>query len=140
MLDGKNFPETSPRLGRARKTVHPGARGGRPRGISGMHSTQRGAGPVAGLFFGRKAGIRPDARGRRGGYPQGMIGYVLASIVGLLLVALCFAGFGGSRARPGGAGKRGPDSQPAADEPTPDRSVTATPAEMDVARRHTPPA
>src|SRR5262245_29579140 len=99
------------------------------------------AGPMAGFFIGRKAGIRPDARRPGPGYHERMIGYVLASIVGLLLVALCFAGLGGSRTRPGGAARsRGSDAQPAADELTPDRSVTATPPEMDAARRHTPPA
>lgn len=87
-----------------------------------------------------KAGFWPDARRRRRGYDLGMIGYVLAGIVGLLLVALCFAGLGGSRTRPGGAARRGSDSQPAADELTPDRSVTADSREIDAARRHTPPA
>lgn len=70
-----------------------------------------------------------------------MLGYVIAAILGLVLVALCFSAMGGSRTRPGGRSQpRRGGSQPAADEPTPDRSVTAEPREIDAARRHTPPA
>lgn len=69
-----------------------------------------------------------------------MFGYVIAGILGLILVALCFAALGGSRTRPGGRGQPRRGSQPAADEPTPDRSATAEPREIEAARRHTPPA
>lgn len=69
-----------------------------------------------------------------------MLGYILAIIVGFVLGALCFAALGGTRARPPGETRSGRGSQPAADEPTPDRSVTATPSEMAEARKHTPPA
>lgn len=75
-----------------------------------------------------------------------MFGYVIAVVIGLILLGVAVAAF--SRQRPGGAAKphRGLESQPvqvnqpAADEPTPDRSVTANRTEVDAARRHTPPA
>jgi hypothetical protein len=87
-----------------------------------------------------KRGYGP-MRGRcHRGYLVRMFGYVIACVFGLLLVALCFAALGGSRTRPGGRERTQRDSQPAADEPTPDRSVTAEPREIDAARRHTPPA
>jgi hypothetical protein len=74
------------------------------------------------------------------GYAEGMFGYVLATIVGLLLIALCLGALGGSRARVAGPKRGDSRSQPAADEPTPDRSVTAKAPEVDAARQHTPPA
>jgi hypothetical protein len=69
-----------------------------------------------------------------------MIGYVLAAIIGFVLLALVFAAMGKGRARPAGRNAPRADSQPAADEPTPDRSATASGREIDAARRHTPPA
>jgi hypothetical protein len=75
------------------------------------------------------------------GYAVAMLGYVLATLVGLILIALCLGALGGARARPDGRPRRqGKESQPSADEPTPDWSVTATPPEIDSARKHTPPA
>jgi hypothetical protein len=69
-----------------------------------------------------------------------MLGYALAAIIGLLLVGLCLACLGGGRARSAGDRRTGAPSQPAADEPTPDRSATATRGEINSARQHTPPA
>jgi len=72
-----------------------------------------------------------------------MFGYILALGIGLLLVAACFAGLGRAGPQPGrktpGEKPVGP-LDPAADEPTPDRSATASPREVAAARRHTPPA
>ena len=75
-----------------------------------------------------------------------MFGYIIALVIGLVLLGFVVAAF--SKQRPGGAAnpRRGLEgqpvqgNQPAADEPTPDRSVTASRAEVDAARRHTPPA
>ncbi len=69
-----------------------------------------------------------------------MLGYVLAAIIGLLLVGLCLACLGGARARAPEDRRSSATSQPAADEPTPDRSATATSGEINSAREHTPPA
>ena len=75
-----------------------------------------------------------------------MLGYTIALVIGLILLGFIIAAL--SRQRPGNAGKPRPGlegkpvqgNQPAADEPTPDQSVTASRAEVDAARRHTPPA
>jgi hypothetical protein len=74
-----------------------------------------------------------------------MLGYIIAlGIGGVLLlwglVALARGGPAGSRrASPSGPGV--PDRQnPSADEPTPDRSAIASPAQAEAARRATPPA
>ena len=69
-----------------------------------------------------------------------MLGYILAGFIGLLLVGLCLAGLGGARARAPGDRRSATPSEPAADEPTPDRSATASSQEINAARRHTPPA
>lgn len=69
-----------------------------------------------------------------------MLGYILATTIGLILVALVFGVLTGKRTGPDDAGRPDRTSQPAADEPTPDWSVTATQSEVDAARRHTPPA
>jgi hypothetical protein len=69
-----------------------------------------------------------------------MFGYILAAIFGLLLLGLALAFLGGARSRGPEKGHRLGEAQPAADEPTPDRSVTATRREMETARKHTPPA
>ena len=73
-----------------------------------------------------------------------MYGYVIAIVVALILLAFCLAALGRAGPMPldpGTAGGKsvGPES-PAADEPTPDLSKTATPAEVAAARRQTPPA
>jgi len=72
-----------------------------------------------------------------------MIGYILAGVVALALLAVCVAGFSRARPTPGHGGReRRPlqNDSPAADEPTPDRSATAGPEEVRAARQHTPPA
>ena len=98
-------------------------------------------GECYGRFLDAAGGFGLISGGRKTGYGRGMIGYVFAAIIGLLIVGLCMAGLGGgSRARPGGREAANADAPPAADEPTPDRSVTATSREMDAARHHTPPA
>jgi hypothetical protein len=74
------------------------------------------------------------------GYAGAMLGYVLATFVGLLLIALFIGAMGGPRVRAGRGKRTEPPAQPSADEPTPDWSATATPREMDAARKHTPPA
>jgi hypothetical protein len=73
-----------------------------------------------------------------------MFGYVLGALVALVFLVL----FIGGMARGGPASGR--DRQradrpvqaetPAADEPTPDRSATASRREIETARHHTPPA
>lgn len=73
-----------------------------------------------------------------------MIGYIVAGIVGLILVIVFVVGLARSKpqegATHGGAGRPVQNSSPAADEPTPDQSVTASSAEVRAAKRHTPPA
>jgi hypothetical protein len=66
-----------------------------------------------------------------------MYGYILVAIVGLILLGFCIAGL--ARARPG-TPKSTAAAKPAADEPTPGRSVTASESEVAAAQRHTPPA
>jgi len=66
-----------------------------------------------------------------------MYGYLIAGIVAVFLLGFCIAAFG--RGRPGPP-KRSPGDAPAADEPTPGRSVTASESEIAAAQRHTPPA
>lgn len=74
-----------------------------------------------------------------------MIGYIFALAVALVVLAFCIAGL--AQVRPGsGGGPRGreqrplPGDAPAADEPTPERSATASRSEIAAAKRHTPPA
>jgi hypothetical protein len=72
-----------------------------------------------------------------------MFGYILAGVLAVIVLVLVFSGLGAGKAgeRTGTAGKsstRG--SKPAADEPTPDRSVTARPDQVDAAKPKTPPA
>lgn len=74
-----------------------------------------------------------------------MIGYIFAVLIGLVLLAFLIGGLAQLRPGPNAARKAPGDKPvqadaPAADEPTPDRSVTATGAEISAARRHTPPA
>jgi hypothetical protein len=72
-----------------------------------------------------------------------MFGYILAFGLALLLALLGLVLF--SRSGPQ-SGRRQPDAgsrppeHPAADEPTPDQSSTASAGEVAAARRHTPPA
>jgi hypothetical protein len=71
-----------------------------------------------------------------------MLGYSIALVVGLLLVALLIGAFG-RRGRPAGrVAHDGPveRSQPAADEPTPSASRTASDRQAREAQRRTPPA
>lgn len=72
-----------------------------------------------------------------------MLGYIFAAGVALVLVLLGCAVLMRSGPptgrRPEDRPPVGPD-QPSADEPTPDRSITASSAEKDAARRVTPPA
>lgn len=74
-----------------------------------------------------------------------MLGYLIAGIVGLVLLGFCIAGL--AQMRPGpSVGRKATTAKPvqadgpAADEPTPDRSVTAAASEISAAKRHTPPA
>jgi hypothetical protein len=76
-----------------------------------------------------------------------MYGYILGLVFALFLLAICIAGFTRSGpAVPGNNGSRPrrkksvQRQQPSADEPTPDRSRTASPRQVSFARRHTPPA
>jgi hypothetical protein len=72
-----------------------------------------------------------------------MFGYILAIMIGLVLVAFVVAALSRAGPREGGCGQHPSvslESEPAADEPTPDRSVTASPRKVEAARRHTPPA
>jgi hypothetical protein len=73
-----------------------------------------------------------------------MLGYVVAGVIGLVLLAFLIAGL--AKARPGsGSSSKAPGEQPvqtnapAADAPTPDRSSTAKPKQVRTAREHTPP-
>ncbi len=74
-----------------------------------------------------------------------MFGYLLAVLIGVVLLAFLIGGFAQMRPgkQPPHAGQEKQPLQPnapAADEPTPDRSVTATKSEINAARDHTPPA
>ncbi len=75
-----------------------------------------------------------------------MYGYIFAAIAGLICVFAVFAALAQGRApnrrKPGaprGEKPVGPE-KPAADEPTPARSSTASPRQVETAARHTPPA
>lgn len=74
-----------------------------------------------------------------------MLGYIIAIVLGAVILGFCIAGL--SQMKPGPGASRKPaaskpvqNDSPAADEPTPDRSVTATAGEIRSARQHTPPA
>jgi hypothetical protein len=74
-----------------------------------------------------------------------MLGYLLAVLIGLVLLVFLIGGL--AQLRPGpSVGRKAPGDKPvqadapAADEPTPDRSVTADASEIAAAKRHTPPA
>jgi hypothetical protein len=74
-----------------------------------------------------------------------MFGYLIACVIGLILLALLLVGLakGPTRAKDSGQLPGPPPVQPnapVADEPTPDRSATATAKQVRTAREHTPPA
>jgi hypothetical protein len=76
------------------------------------------------------------------GYFSAMLGYIIGIILALLLVTFVYAGMSVAGPRVGrktGEGKPLQPEGPAADEPTPDRSVTARPRQINAARSHTPP-
>ena len=74
-----------------------------------------------------------------------MYGYIIAGIIGLVIVVFFIGGL--TQAKPGAnSGRKAPEDKPvganapAADEPTPDKSVTADSQKIRHAREHTPPA
>jgi hypothetical protein len=74
-----------------------------------------------------------------------MLGYIVAGVIGVILLAFLIAGL--AKARPGsGSSSKAPEERPvqidapAADAPTPDHSSTAQPKQVRTAREHTPPA
>ena len=74
-----------------------------------------------------------------------MFGYIIVCVIGLVLLALLLVGLAKGPARAKDSGQLpGPkpvqSNAPVADEPTPDRSATATPKQVRSAREHTPPA
>jgi hypothetical protein len=74
-----------------------------------------------------------------------MIGYLLVCIIGLILLTVLLVGLVRGPARSENSGQLpGPapvqTNKPSADEPTPDKSATATPNQVHTAREHTPPA
>jgi hypothetical protein len=66
-----------------------------------------------------------------------MYGYLIGVVLGIILLGFLIAGF--AKGRPG-TPKSSSAQRPAADEPTPARSVTASQSEIAAAQRHTPPA
>lgn len=72
------------------------------------------------------------------------MGYIVVLIVGVVVVVGLFALFVGGRKRPAGqTNPRGGDvtpKRPAADEPTPGASATASEAQARAAQKETPPA
>jgi hypothetical protein len=78
-----------------------------------------------------------------------MLGYTFAVVIGVILIALAFAAFGGSKTPSASAPNEDDHDEnkkpvqmdsPSADEPTPDRSATAQPQEVAEAKKRTPPA
>jgi hypothetical protein len=74
-----------------------------------------------------------------------MFGYVFVCVIGLVLLVLLLVGLAKGPARSADSGRLPGKSPvnpiaPEADEPTPDRSSTATPSQVRSAREHTPPA
>lgn len=73
-----------------------------------------------------------------------MYGYIIAGIIGLALLAFVIRGL--AQAKPVNNSLKSPQDRPvqnnapAADEPTPDKSVTADSRKIRNAREHTPPA
>jgi hypothetical protein len=74
-----------------------------------------------------------------------MIGYFMVCVIGLVLLAVLLVGLVKGPARTEGSGRlpgKPPvqTDKPSAEEPTPDRSTTATSKQVRAAREHTPPA
>ena len=74
-----------------------------------------------------------------------MFGYIIAGLIGLILVGFLIAALGKAQPRTGTRGKEHGNqpvqsNTPAADAPTPDLSVTAEARQIRAARQHTPPA
>ena len=74
-----------------------------------------------------------------------MYGYIIAGVIGLVVLIFVISGLAQAKPGPGASRKARGDrpvqaDAPAADEPTPDKSVTATRGEIRHARDHTPPA
>ncbi len=75
-----------------------------------------------------------------------MLGYIIAAAIGLIAIGFAFSSLGGGSppARKKTSDQRLPkpvqQDQPAADEPTPDRSLVASRREIENAKQHTPPA
>jgi hypothetical protein len=73
------------------------------------------------------------------------MGHLLVLFLSVGLLILLVVGLAGMKARKTGSGTLPSDKpvareKPSADEATPAASVTATPAQRENARRHTPPA
>lgn len=78
-------------------------------------------------------------------YGEGMFGYIIVCVIGLVLLALLLVGLARGPTHAKGSGQLpGPPpvqpTAPVADEPTPDRSAVASPRQVRAAREHTPPA
>ena len=74
-----------------------------------------------------------------------MCGYIIAGIIGLVIVVFFIGGLtqtkpGANSARKAPGDKPVGADAPSADEPTPDKSVTADSGKIHHAREHTPPA
>lgn len=74
-----------------------------------------------------------------------MYGYIIAGVLASIVLVFVISGLAQSKPGPGAARKKPEDrpvqaNNPSADEPTPDKSVTATKGEIRHARDHTPPA
>ena len=74
-----------------------------------------------------------------------MIGYFMVCVIGLVLLTVLLVGLVRGPAHTEGSGRLPgkppvPPDKPSAEEPTPDRSATATPKQVRAAREHTPPA
>ncbi|HEX2860792.1 MAG TPA: hypothetical protein VHN79_04100 [Lacunisphaera sp.] len=74
-----------------------------------------------------------------------MFGYILACVIGVIVLGFLLAGLARAPAGSGSSSRLPNDrpvqaNAPAADAPTPDRSVTAAAHEVRSAKKHTPPA
>jgi len=76
-----------------------------------------------------------------------MLGYILAAIIGILVIGFAFSSLGGGSPPARKKNNRGEirskpvqQDEPSADEPTPDRSLVASSHEIETAKHHTPPA
>lgn len=79
-----------------------------------------------------------------------MYGYVIAIVLGAVLLVLAMVGLARGNAEATGHSADGKTKEratpvgspvaPAADEPTPGRSVTASPQQVETAKKHTPPS